>query len=241
MLECVRDQLVDDEAARHGAIHLEVQIIHVDQQPHVLRPRAVGAIEVRTKAANVPGHRNPRQISRAVEVLVYQSHGADAVPAVCEQFGYSGIRNPRGLQIEQAGNELEVVLDPVVNFLQQSFLLAERGVLQGHGRLRREKFEHCQPRRRERVWREIVFQVEHTHELGLLQQRHAERRTHPPLHDVRIGRKLVRCLRVAQQHMLAGPHDVVKQRCRKLRRRHRNAAQAHTHLVTLGHGLRLDP
>ena len=49
--------------------------------------------------------------------------------------------------------------------------------------------EHCEPARCEDMGGEIILQVEHTDQLGLFQQRHAEHRMGVPLTHIRIGGK----------------------------------------------------
>ena len=50
----------------------------------------------------------------------------------------------------------------------------ETGILQGDRGLRREQFQHRDPGRREDAGGQVVFEVEHTDEFGLVNQRQAE-------------------------------------------------------------------
>ena len=61
----------------------------------------------------------------AIERLVQQSHRVDAPLHVAEREARAGVRMPRALQPEQAGDHLQVVLHPVVHFPQQRVLVLQ--------------------------------------------------------------------------------------------------------------------
>ncbi len=69
------------------------------------------------------------QVGRSVELLVDQGHGPDAILGVIE----GAVEVGRGgefarLHAEQAGDDLQIVFDPVVDFFEQDFLFAQRVV-----------------------------------------------------------------------------------------------------------------
>ena len=57
-----------------------------------------------------------------------QRHGFDPVAAFAEGLARLGILDGVGLQVQQAGNDLQVVLDPMVNLLDQDFFFLQRGL-----------------------------------------------------------------------------------------------------------------
>ena len=54
-----------------------------------------------------------------------QSHGLDTVLALLEDLDHRLVLEVLGLQAEETGDDLEIVLDPVVDLLQEYFLLAQ--------------------------------------------------------------------------------------------------------------------
>src|SRR5579871_4900088 len=66
-----------------------------------------------------------RKVRRRIKQLMNRSNGP--YPGLhLQQHGLRiGLTQVLRLQVEQAGNDLQIVLDPVVNLLQQSFLLGQ--------------------------------------------------------------------------------------------------------------------
>ena len=56
-----------------------------------------------------------------------KGHGFDAVAAFLEDVEGVGVLDVRGLQLEEAGDDLEVVFDAMVDFLEEDFLFLEGG------------------------------------------------------------------------------------------------------------------
>src|SRR6266699_6266594 len=56
-----------------------------------------------------------------------QRHGVNPVLALLEHLAQSVILYCARLKTKQAGHDLEIVFDPVVNLLEQDFLLPQRG------------------------------------------------------------------------------------------------------------------
>ena len=67
-----------------------------------------------------------REIAAVVEQLVHERHRANPVRRFVERRADRRFVAPAGLQREQAGQHLEVVLHPVVHFLDERHLLGER-------------------------------------------------------------------------------------------------------------------
>ena len=62
-----------------------------------------------------------------IQPFVYQGHRFDTILAFLERIEGPWIVAVLGLKFEQAGNNLQVVLDPVVDLLQQHLFFLERG------------------------------------------------------------------------------------------------------------------
>jgi hypothetical protein len=71
-------------------------------------------------------------------------------------------------------------------------LTVQTGILQGNRGLGRQQRQHREPGRREDVGGEMVFEVEHPDEFGLIDQRHTEQGTDVLLPEARIRRERVR-------------------------------------------------
>src|SRR5262249_34295683 len=112
-----------------------------------------------------------------VEVLVDQRHRTDSISAIGEQLGDYGVCDPLRLQTQQTADQLQIVLDAVVNFLQQGILLLKGRALQRQRGLAGQQLQQRDSRRSERVGRQVVLQIQYADEVGLLQERQAENRT----------------------------------------------------------------
>ena len=133
VLQRVRQQLVDDQAAGHRRRPCRAP------PPRCRRSTATrsespaqGVAQVRHEVARVVREVD-RVGARAVEPLVDEGHRADPALALREQAPGLVVAGGTGLQVEQARDHLQVVLHPVVDFLEQDFLvlrllgLAHRG------------------------------------------------------------------------------------------------------------------
>src|SRR5262249_5041424 len=76
--------------------------------------------------------RHLRVILRLIELLVDQGDGLDAPPALLEAAAVVDVIDLADLQLDQAGDDLEVVLDAMVDLLEEHVAFLERrGELRG--------------------------------------------------------------------------------------------------------------
>ena len=59
---------------------------------------------------------------------MHQGHRTDPIPAFREQLRYRRVLDAGSLEAEQAADQLQVVLDPVVHLSEQGLLLLGRGL-----------------------------------------------------------------------------------------------------------------
>jgi hypothetical protein len=91
-----------------------------------LGTETVGVVQVRGQAAEVFAEVDSAQVLGLVEHFVNQSHHLDAVLADLEYLEGPLVLDVSGLQAEKAGDDLQIVLDPVVDFLDEHLFLVER-------------------------------------------------------------------------------------------------------------------
>jgi hypothetical protein len=123
VLECVGHDFIHNQTAGYRAVDRQRDIAGVylalDLSPDVLTLR-----DAVHDSAQVRVHRDALQIIRAVQVLMHQSHRVYAALTVLDKrahaLGLTGMR----LQAQQTADDLHVVLHAMMNFLQQSLLLA---------------------------------------------------------------------------------------------------------------------
>ena len=117
----------------------------------------------------------------------------------------------------------------------------QTGIFQRDRRLRGEQLQHRDPGRREDAGGQVVFQVEHADELGLVQQRQAENGAGAMLPDVGICGKGVLGGSIVEDHALPRAQDIMEDRLRQRGSGHGLVAQMHDDRVAAGRGFRLDP
>ena len=81
--------------------------------------RGIGLDQSRGQTMDVAPHVNGRQPRRRAELVVHQHHGLNPPLAVLEGSPDGGVLQRVRLQAQEAGDELEGILDPVVEFPQQ--------------------------------------------------------------------------------------------------------------------------
>ncbi len=80
------------------------------------------------QAVDVLGEVDAGQLAGPVQLFVDERHALDAVPAVGQYLPARRVVHFGLLEAEDAGDDLQVVLDPVVNFLQERVFLLERSL-----------------------------------------------------------------------------------------------------------------
>jgi len=85
------------------------------------------AKQVGRDAAHIARSAHVAHVRRLVQPLVDEGHGLDPVAAVLQRLDDDGILDAGSLHIQEAGNDLQVVLHPVMDLLQHKLLLSQRG------------------------------------------------------------------------------------------------------------------
>ena len=121
----VGDQLVDDEAAGNGLIQNEFDRLHPAFKAGFAGPGAEGAGDVDTEAFDVGIVIDPGEILGPVKGLMDERHGTEAVLGLLQDVDFRLIDSLGFLHVEEAADDLEVVLHPVMNLLEQDRLFLE--------------------------------------------------------------------------------------------------------------------
>ena len=111
--------------------------------------------------------------------------------------------------------EFDQAPDPGLPFPE---IAVQAGVLQRDRRLRREQFQHRDPGGREHVRCQVVLEIEHPDQLGLLHQGQAEDRPRALVADVLIRRERILRRSVIKDHAFPRPDHVMEHGFGKLRR-----------------------
>ena len=127
MLETVGDKLIDDDPAGDGLVDPEGEWRNTQVQRNALGCHIVGPKQVIGEVTDVRVKLDPGKVTGPVELLVNHGHGPDAPLTFLQSFEGWDIADVFGLQAEKARNDLEIVLHAMVNLLQESFLLLQRG------------------------------------------------------------------------------------------------------------------
>src|SRR5271166_6299371 len=110
----------------------------------------------------------------------------------------------------------DVGVDETTDFGFALFEIAvQTGILERDRRLRGEELQHRDPSRGKGPRREVVLEVEHADELGLIDQGQAENGTRLALADVGVGSKRRLGRGIVENDALAGAQDIVKDRLRQ--------------------------
>ena len=127
VLEAVGHELVRDQPERHRLVHRHHQALDLGPQVHPRRLPGVQPQQARPELAEVGAQVHALDLARGVELLVHQAQRPD--PAADRAQLAPGLRAPGAalLQADEAGDRLQVVLDPVLQLPQQPPLV-------GHGR-----------------------------------------------------------------------------------------------------------
>ncbi len=89
--------------------------------------------QVRDKAVDVICGINEFKAPALVETLVHQSHGLDTLLGFFHHLDRYRVGQVLGLEQEKPGDDLHVVLYPVMDFLDHHILLPQRSLKSGCG------------------------------------------------------------------------------------------------------------
>src|SRR5262249_8111078 len=95
-------------------------------------------------------------------------------------------------------------------------IAVETCVLQRNGSLGGQELEKGNPGGSAGPGRQVVFEMDHPDQPGLLEQRHAEHGTYPAATHVLIAAKRVLLRRIVQKHAFTGAQNLVESRLRQI-------------------------
>ena len=120
-------------------------------------------------------------------------------------------------------------------------LAIKAGIFQRDRGLRGQQFQHGDPVRRENVRGQVVFEIEHAHQLGLFDQRQTENRSGVLLTEYSSAENGF-SEASSENHALLGPDDIMQDRIGQVRGGHERLSQRWTSTVSpASRGFRLDP
>src|SRR6266850_3436927 len=124
VLEAVGDQLAGDQAQGDSQIHAEVELLmEPEHNLDVSRLAGVGAEDHRGEGMKIIVEIELGEVLRAIKFFMNQGHDLDAVAALAKVLERGRIFDAAGLEVEQTGDNLEVVFDAVMNLFEQDNLL----------------------------------------------------------------------------------------------------------------------
>src|SRR5262249_33736960 len=91
MLESIRYKFVDDQAARHGLSHVQVEIADFDGQLPAMATRVIGSPQMLTETLHMACHLDPGEISGLIQILMHQRHRPHPIAAVRQLLRDGGI------------------------------------------------------------------------------------------------------------------------------------------------------
>ena len=128
ILQSVGDQLIDDQATGDRIVHRQGDVVGANLDVNLAPTDSIGPKQVVDQRLHVLLEINLRQIRRLIQLFVNQRHGLDAVLRVLEQRSRVGILDLARLHPQQTGNDLQIIFNAVVNFLQQHVFFLQRRV-----------------------------------------------------------------------------------------------------------------
>ena len=124
VLHRIRQQLLQNQSARHCLPHLQLHV-HLQLELNRRRLRDIRVEEIPRQFFHVIRKINPRQIIQMIELLMHQRHRTNPVAAFIQRLMKLAIFKPLRLQRQQARNNLQIVLNPVLHFLEQDIFLLD--------------------------------------------------------------------------------------------------------------------
>ena len=125
MLKRIKEEFVGDKTQRHRSVQVDCHRIGADVERQNAALRRVGANEHLGQFAKVDREIQIGKFATGVELLMQTGHGIDAVATFIEDSLVCSVAELFRLEHQQAGDDLEVILDPVVHFGQGSGALLD--------------------------------------------------------------------------------------------------------------------
>ena len=149
VLQRIGDQLIDDQPARDRGVHAEGNVFGMNLEDDVVGVHTVRGKRCVCESLEVSSDLDAAEVSRLIELFMEQRDGAHAILALLEQRDRLRIGELIHLEVEHAGDDLEVVLDSMVDLLEQDLLLFQRRPKSGLDQLSvrdvpdRRRYEHA--------------------------------------------------------------------------------------------------
>ncbi len=128
VLDAVHHQFVDDQAGEDALVDIEVEGIDGEIDAEALARFRERKDHGMHQFVQVLAEVGVRQVVGLVEFFMHHGHGADPRHGHGEQLLRRGIADIVALELEEARDHLQVVLDPVVQLAQEDALLLEGGL-----------------------------------------------------------------------------------------------------------------
>src|SRR5918996_922121 len=126
MLESVRNELIQNEPARDGAVDRNGYVLDFHVQRNAARRGARSVKDIANETPRILGERDACVFPRVVELLMNQRDRLHPRLAFLESFPTPDLLELAHLHVDEARYDLEVVLDPVVNLLEQDLSFLDR-------------------------------------------------------------------------------------------------------------------
>ena len=126
MLQGIRQDFVDDEAARHGGVDAQEDLLTFNTEVDRFWIDRVRLEKKVGERGDVFGEVDAREIRRLIKLLVHERHRTNAILRAGENLAHAGIVDHSRLQPQKTRCDLEIVLHAVMNLAKQRFFLAQR-------------------------------------------------------------------------------------------------------------------
>ena len=127
VFQAIRQQFIDNQATGNGLLCFDPDRIGLDLQGDAVARGGIRLEDLCAEPMDIFGSRNAAHVAGLVEAFVDERDGLDTLLAILEERAHLRVRHRVGLQIQQAGDDLQVILDAMINFLEQDFLFGQGG------------------------------------------------------------------------------------------------------------------
>ena len=126
-MKALVDDLVDQQAQLDRHVETEDDAVGFDRQFGTGAGRREGHPQMGAEVADIAGKVHAGEVFGLVKLLVDDAERVDAAADVVKLLPDEWAGGLPRLQADQAGDDLEVVLDAVIDLLQQHFLFDDAG------------------------------------------------------------------------------------------------------------------
>ena len=125
MFQGIGDKLVDDQSARNGRVDVQKYFLHVHAEFNGMRMDLVGLEQVQRQAVEVLRKINIGQVFGKIEFLVDKGHRPDPALTLFKHIHGGWILDFVRLKIQQAGHNLHIIFDPMMDLSEEDFFLRQ--------------------------------------------------------------------------------------------------------------------